>query len=159
MFYGLTCPQNVSGFLRFEETCYFDECFEFISTIVSIYCKSFAESTPLVVLWLTEVQLECIFYIFYILYQMFDKKYVFLSGDVLSIFIIWVKVLRDQYRTDGVKCLESKCPDYYVRVKSEFSEHVPLPPSHDNFETENGDRSSEIEVLTNTSSYCGEFSN
>ena len=53
------------------------------------------ESTPLVVLWLTEVQLGCIF-----LYQMFDEKYVFLSGDDLSFFIIWVKVLRDQYRTD-----------------------------------------------------------
>ena len=40
MFYGLTYPQNVSGFLQLEETCYFDECFEFIPTIVSTYCKS-----------------------------------------------------------------------------------------------------------------------
>ena len=76
MFYGLTYPQNVSGFLQFEETCYFDECFEFIHTIVSTYCKSFVECTPLVVLWLSEVQLECSF-----VYQMFGKKYVFLSGD------------------------------------------------------------------------------
>ena len=69
---------------------------------------------------------ECSF-----VYQMFGEKYVFLSGDDLSIFIIWVKVLRDQYRTDGIKCLEGKCPDYYVRVESEFGEHVPFPPSYD----------------------------
>ena len=50
IFYGLICPQNVSGFLQFEETCYFDECFEFIPTIVSTYCKSFVECTPLVIL-------------------------------------------------------------------------------------------------------------
>ena len=55
-------------------------------------------------------------------------------------------------------------PNYYVRVESEFSEHVPLPPSHDilniktdNFETKMVIESSEIEVLTNTSSDCGEF--
>ena len=42
----------------------------------------------------------------------------FLSGDDLSLFIIWAKVLRDQYRTDGIKCLYSKCPVYYVRVES-----------------------------------------
>ena len=70
---------------------------------------------------------------------MFGKKYVFLSGDDLSIFIIWVKLLRDQYRTDGIKCLEGKCPDYYVRIESEFRQHVPLPPSHDvlNIKTDN----------------------
>ena len=108
MFYGLTYPQNVSVFLKFEETCYFDECFEFIPTIVSTYCKSFVECTPLVVLWLSEVQVECSF-----VYQMFGKKYVFLSGDDLSIFIIWVKVLRDQYRTDGIKCLEGIIVKFY----------------------------------------------
>ena len=156
MFHGLTCPQNV---LQFEENCYFDECFEFIPTIVSTFCKSFVECTPLVVLWLSEVQLESSF-----VYQMFGKKNVFLSGDDLSIFIIWVKVLRDQFRTDGIMYLEGKCPDYYVRVESEFSEHVSLPPSHDvlniktdNFETEIVIESSEIEVLTSTSSDCGEF--
>ena len=73
---------------------------------------------------------------------MFDKKCV-LSGDDLSLFIIWVKVLRDQYRTDGIKCLERKCPDYYVRVESEFSEHVPLSPSHD--------------ILNIEIDICGEF--
>ena len=65
MFYGLTCPQNVYGFLQFEETCYFD----FIPTIVSTYCKTFVECTPLVVSWLTEAQLECSF-----LYQIFGRK-------------------------------------------------------------------------------------
>ena len=39
MFYGLTCPPNVSGFSQFEETCYSDECFDFIPTIVSTHCK------------------------------------------------------------------------------------------------------------------------
>ena len=156
MFYRLTCPQNVYGFLQFEETCYFDECFDFIPTIVSTYCKSFVECTPLVVLWLTEVQLECSF-----LYQTFGKKFVFLSGDDLSLFITSVKELRDEYRTNGFKCLVSKCSDYYVLVESESSEHVPLPPSHDipnikteNFETQMMIESSEIENLTNT---CGEF--
>ena len=114
------------------------------------------ECTPLVVLWLTEVQLEC-----NSLYQIFGKKYVFLSGNDLSLFITRVKVLRDVYRTNGIKCLESNCSDYYVRVESEFSGHVPLPPSHDipkikteNFETQVVIESSEIEVLTNT---CCEF--
>ena len=66
-------------------------------------------------------------------------------------------MLRDKYRTNGIKCLESKCSDYYVRVESEFSEHVPLPPSHDipnikteNFETQMVIESSEIAVPTNT---------
>ena len=48
MFYGLTCPQNVSDFLQFEETCYFDECSEFLPKIASSYCKRFVECTPLV---------------------------------------------------------------------------------------------------------------
>ena len=85
MYYGLTCPQNVYGFLQFEETCYFDECFDFISTIVSTYCKSFVECTPLVVLWLTEVQLKCI-----LLYQILVRN-MFLSEDDLSFFITWVR--------------------------------------------------------------------
>ena len=134
MFYGLTCPQNVYGFLQFEETCYFDECFDFIPTIVSTYYKSFMECTPLVVLWLTEVQLECSF-----LYQIFGKKYVFLSGDNLSFFITWVNELGYEYRTNGIKCLESKCSDYYLRVESESTIHVPLHLSYDipNIKTEN----------------------
>ena len=47
------------------------------------------------------------------------------------LFITWLKVLRDEYITNGIKCLESKCLDYYVRVESEFSEQVSLNPSHD----------------------------
>ena len=61
-------------------------------------------------------------------------------------------MLRDEYKTNGNKCLERKCPDYYVRVESEFSEHVPLPPSHDilsiktdNFETQMVMECSEID--------------
>ena len=93
--------------------------------------------------------------------NIYVKKYVFLSGDDLGLYITWVKVLRDKYKTNGIKCLESKCSDDYVRVESESREHVPLPPSHDipyikteNFETQMVIESSEIEVLTNT---CCEF--
>ena len=76
-------------------------------------------------MWLSEVQLECSF-----LNQMFRKKYVFLSGADLSLFITWVKVLRDECNTNGVNCLESKCTVFCVGVESEFSE-LPLPRSQD----------------------------
>ena len=136
MFYGLTYQRNISSFLQFEEMCYFDECFDecfdFIPMIVG--CKSFVKCTPLVVLWLSEVQLECS-----ILHQMFGKKYVFLSGDDLSLYVNWVKLLRDEYITNGIKCLESKYSGFCVKAESELSEHVPLPQSHDvsNIKTEN----------------------
>ena len=82
----------------------------------------------------------------------------FLSGDDLSLYITWVKLLRDEYITNGIKCLESKYSGFCVEVESELSEHVPLPQSHDvsnikteNFETQMVIESCEIEVLTNTS--------
>ena len=77
------------------------------------------------ILWLTEVQLECSSCSKYLV------RNEFLSGDDFSLFITWVKELRDEYRTNGIKCLESKCSDHYARVESESSEHAPLPPSHD----------------------------
>ena len=58
MFYGLTCPRNVYDFLEFEEICFFDECHAFIATIENTYSKRFVECTPLVLLWLSEVQIE-----------------------------------------------------------------------------------------------------
>ena len=48
-FYGFSCPQNVSGFLKFEEICYLEQCNGFINTVLSTYSKSFIECSQLVV--------------------------------------------------------------------------------------------------------------
>ena len=78
--YGLACSRNVSGFLQFSETCYIDECLSFITSISENYSKSFVECSPLLVLWLVLAQPENTS-----IYQMFGKKYVFLSGEILNI--------------------------------------------------------------------------
>ena len=36
-FYGFSCPQNVSGFLKFEEICYLEQCNGSINTVLSTY--------------------------------------------------------------------------------------------------------------------------
>ena len=81
-FYGLSCPRNVSGFLEFEETCYLDQCTGFINTVLTTYSKSFIECSPLVVLWLSEAQLDPWF-----VYLIFGRNYVYLSNDNLTVFI------------------------------------------------------------------------
>ena len=86
MFYGLTSPRNVYDFLEFEEICFFDECHAFLATIENTYSKHFVECTPLVVLWLSEVQLETS-----LMCQMFGKKYTFLTSDDLRNFMTWIK--------------------------------------------------------------------
>ena len=158
MFYGLTCPRNVYGFLEFEEICFFDECHAFIATIKNSYSKRFVECTPLVVLWLSEIQLET-----GLMYQMFGKKYAFLTSDDLKNFITWIRELRNVYDTNGIKCLESKYAEYCVLLQTNSSDPLPLPlplplPNDiPDIECENFIETSEIDFPPQSSIECGEF--
>ena len=158
MFYGLACPRNVFGFLEFEEICFFDECHAFIATIENTHSKRFVECTPLVVLWLSEVQLET-----GLMYQMFGKKYAFLTSDDLKNFITWIRELRNVYDTNGIKCLESKYAEYCVLLQTNSCVPLPLPlplPLPDDIpdiECQNFIGTSEIDFPIQSSSECGEF--
>ena len=160
-FYGLTCSQNVSGFLQLAEACYIDECYEFISIISDTYSKSFVECSPLLVLWLVLSQHgNCS------VFQMFGKKYVFLGGEILSLFISWVLEQRKEFDTHGITTLENIYTEYLVnRVDGKADEPLPIPQSHsitcsvksEQIPNQMLEVGSEIEIVTNNSSECGEF--
>ena len=109
-FYGLTWFQNVSGyFLQFAETCLIKECSTFTSCIISTYGKSIMECSPLTVLWLVLAQPE---HSHCLVYQIFGKKYVCLSGEIVVI------EQREEFDTDAINALEIKYSEYRGRIQS-----------------------------------------
>ena len=107
--YGLACSRNVSEFVQFSETCYIDQCLSSITTISETYSKSFVECSPLLVLWIVLAQPENIS-----IYQMFGKKYVCLSGEILSVFISWVMDQRKAFDIHDITMFEDKYAEYVV---------------------------------------------
>ena len=120
-FYGLTEPKNISGFLEFDELCYFLKCNDFIHTIMNKYSFTFIERSPLIVLWMFEFELERKF-----INLMFGKTYVVVSNNDLNNFIIWLMKLRDEYNQNGNICLQkrhSKCFSKFQNNSDESNIH------------------------------------
>ena len=61
------------------------------------------------------------------IYQMFGKKYVCLSGEILSVFISWVMDQRKAFDIHGITMLEDKYAEYVVRVERLVNEPLPFP--------------------------------
>ena len=121
IFFGFSCPQNIPGFLKFEEICYLEQCNDFINTVLSTHSKSLIECSQLVVLWLSEAQLDP-----WLVYLIFGRKYVYLSNENLTVFIGWVVEQRNAFDTSGIDYLESKFKEYLVRAENKTT----LSPSN-----------------------------
>ena len=61
-----------------------------------------------------------------ILYQVFDKKYVCLSGEILSVFIRWVMDQMKAFEIHDITMLENKYAEYIVRVERLVNEPLPF---------------------------------
>ena len=58
---------------------------------------------------------------------MFGKKYVCLSGEILSVFISWVMDQRKAFDVHGITMFEDKYTEYVVRVERLVNEPLPFP--------------------------------
>ena len=82
-----------------------------------------------------------------------------LTSNDLRNFITWIKELRNEYDTNGIKCLESKYSKYCVLLQTNSSDQLPLPLPNDipDIECENLMETSEIDFSPQLSSERGEF--
>ena len=95
---------------------------------------------------------------------MFGKKYVCLSGEILSVFISWVMDQRKAFDIRGITMLEDKYAEYVVRVERLVNEPLPLSQPHTpscNVETKENllEICSEVATGTDSNTICesGEF--
>ena len=70
-----------------------------------------------------------------------------MTSDDLRNFITWIIELRNEYDTNGIKCLESRYAKYCVLLQTNSSDHLPIPLPHDipDIECENLIKTSEID--------------